>query len=120
MLTAVASHQRAAWSFSARVRYATGMPRTPVTGAFTDLHDGTTQPIFGAQNSARLPPFFQLDARVDRTLVAGPAGVTLYLDAQNLTGRRNPEEIVYTRDYTSSAYLTGPPLLVLLGVRIES
>ncbi len=120
MLTAVASHQRAAWSFSARVRYATGMPRTPVTGAFTDLHDGTTQPIFGEQNSARLPPFFQLDARVDRTLVAGPARVTLYLDAQNLTGRRNPEEIVYTRDYTSSAYLTGPPLLVLLGVRIES
>jgi len=120
VLTAVASHQRAAWAFSARVRYATGMPRTPVTGAFTDLHDGTTQPIFGAQNSARLPPFFQLDARVDRTLVAGPAGVTLYLDAQNLTGRRNPEEIVYTRDYTSSAYLTGPPLLVLLGVGIES
>ncbi len=122
VLTAVASHQRAAWTFSGRARYATGMPRTPVTGSFTDLRDGTTQPIFllGAQNSVRLPPFFQLDARVDRRLVAGPVGVTLYLDAQNLTGRRNPEEIVYTRDYTSAAYLTGPPLLVLLGVRIES
>jgi hypothetical protein len=122
VLTAVASHQRAAWTFSGRVRYATGMPRTPVAGSFTDLRDGTTQPIFdvGAQNSVRLPAFFQLDARVDRTLVAGPVGVTLYLDAQNLTGRRNPEEIVYTRDFTSSAYLTGPPLLVLLGVRIES
>jgi hypothetical protein len=120
VLTAVASHQRAAWTLSGRARYATGMPRTPVAGSFTDLRDGTTQPIFGPQNSARLPPFFQLDARIDRALVAGPVRVTLYFDAQNLTGRRNPEEIVYTRDYTSSAYLTGPPLLVLLGVRIES
>ncbi len=120
VLTAVASHQRAAWTFSGRARYATGMPRTLVAGSFTDLRDGTTQPIFGGQNSVRLPPFFQLDARVDRALVAGPVRVTLYLDAQNLTGRRNPEEIVYARDYTSSAYLTGPPLLVLLGVRIES
>ena len=124
VLTAVASQQRAAWTFSGRVRYATGMPRTPVVGSFGDLHDGVTQPIFppilGAQNSTRLPPFFQLDARVDRTVIAGPVGVSLYLDAQNLTGRRNPEEIVYTRDFTSSAYLTGPPLLVLLGVRIES
>ena len=97
------------------------MPRTPVTGSFADLRDGDdAADLRRAQNSVRLPPFFQLDARVDRTLVAGPVGVTLYLDAQNLTGRRNPEEIVYTRDFTSSAYLTGPPLLVLLGVRIES
>ena len=96
------------------------MPRTPVAGGFTDLRDGTDQPIFGAQNSARLPAFFQLDARVDRTLVAGRSASRSYLDVQNVTGRRNPEEIVYSRDYTSSAYLTGPPLLVLLGVRIES
>ena len=32
----------------------------------------------------------------------------------------NPEEIVYTRDYTSFGYLTGPPLLVLVGLRVES
>jgi len=120
VLTAVASYQRAAWTFSGRARYATGMPRTPVAGSFTDLRGASMQPIFGPQNSVRLPPFFQLDARVDRTLVAGPARVTLYLDAQNLIGRRNPEEIVYARDFTSSAYLTGPPQLVLLGVRIES
>ena len=72
VVTGVASHQRAAWTFSGRMRYATGMPRTPVAGSFTDLRDGTTQPIFGAQNSARLPPFFQLDARVDRALSPGP------------------------------------------------
>jgi hypothetical protein len=120
VLTAIASHRRGAWTVSGRARYATGMPRTPVVGSFFDASAGTYQPGFGAPNSARLPAFFQLDARADRALVAGPVTVTLYLDVQNLTGRRNAEEIVYARDFTSSAYLTGPPLLVLVGVRVQS
>jgi hypothetical protein len=120
VLTAIASHQRGAWTVSGRARYATGMPRSPVTGSFFDTSDGTYQPVFGTQNSTRLPAFFQVDARVDRTFVAGPVTVTLYLDVQNVTGRRNSEEIVYSRDFTWSAYMTGPPLLVLFGVRIES
>jgi TonB dependent receptor/TonB-dependent Receptor Plug Domain len=120
VLTAVGSHQRGAWALSGRVRYATGMPHTPVIGSFVDIRDGVFQPLLGAQNSVRLPAFFQGDARVDRTLAAGPVAVTVYLDVQNVTARRNPEEIVYTHDFTASGFLTGPPLLVLLGVRIES
>jgi hypothetical protein len=120
VLTAIASREWRAWTFGARLRYATGMPRTPVTGSFFDARDGVAEPLFGPQNSTRLPSFLQLDARVDRTFVAGRARITLYLDVQNLTGRRNPEEIVYSRDFTSSGYLTGPPLLALIGVRIES
>jgi hypothetical protein len=120
VLAAVASHQRGAWAIGARARYATGMPRTLVVGSFLDARDGTTEPIFGAQSSTRLPAFFQLDARVDRALLTAPVRVTLYLDVENVTARRNPEEIVYARDFSSSGYLTGPPLLVLAGVRIES
>jgi hypothetical protein len=120
VLAAVASHQRGAWAVGARARYATGMPRTPVVGSFLDARDGTTEPIFGAQSSTRLPAFFQLDARVDRALLTAPVRLTLYLDVENVTARRNPEEIVYARDFSSSGYLTGPPLLVLAGIRIES
>jgi hypothetical protein len=120
VLAAVASHERGAWVVSGRVRYATGMPRTPVVGSVADLHDGGFDPLFGAQNSARLPAFFEADARVDRVLFAGPVRVTVYLDVENVTARRNPEEIVYTRDYGASGYLTGPPLLGLVGLRIES
>ncbi|HEY4187040.1 MAG TPA: TonB-dependent receptor plug domain-containing protein [Polyangia bacterium] len=120
VVTAIASHQRGPWSVSGRVRYATGMPRTPLTSSFFDVRDGLRQPLFGAQNSVRLPAFVQVDARLDRTLVAGPVGVTLYLDVQNIFGRRNAEEIVYTRDLSTSGYFTGPPVLVLLGVRLES
>jgi hypothetical protein len=124
VVTGVASHQRGAWVLGGRVRYATGMPRTPVVGSFFDVRDGVPQPIFGGPNSARLPAFFQVDARVDRTLVGGsqavPVRVDLYLDVENVTGRRNAEEIVYSRDFTTSGYLTGVPLLVLVGVRLES
>ncbi|HVZ87414.1 MAG TPA: TonB-dependent receptor [Polyangia bacterium] len=120
VLTAIASHQRGRWIFGARARYATGMPRTPVAGSFLDIRDGVYQPILGPQNSTRLPAFFQLDARIDRVLLVGRVTARAYLDLQNVTDHRNPEEIVYSRDYTSSGYLTGPPLLVLIGLRIDS
>jgi hypothetical protein len=120
VLTAIGSHRTGRWTFGARARYATGMPRTPVIGSFFDTRDGVYQPILGAQNSTRLPSFFQLDARVDRALWVGRFTATAYVDIQNLTAHTNPEEIVYTRDYSSSGFLTGPPLLVLIGLRIES
>ena len=120
VLTVVASHQRGGWILGGRARYATGMPRTPVTGSFLDARDGVAQPLFGAPNSRRLPAFFQLDARLDRTLTTGPVRASVYLDVQNLTGRRNPEEVVYSQDFGSSGYFTGWPLLALVGLRIES
>ena len=36
-----------------------------------------------------------------------------------LTGRANPEEIVYSADFTRRGYLTGLPLLAVGSVRIE-
>jgi outer membrane receptor protein involved in Fe transport len=120
VLTAVASHQRGGWTLGARARYATGMPRTPIVGSFFDARDGAYQPIFGEQNGTRLPAFLELDARLDRALTVGRVTATLFLDVQNVTARRNPEEVVYTQDFTSSGYLTGTPLLALVGVRIES
>ena len=120
VFTAIASHQRGRWTLGGRARYATGMPRTPVEGSFLDIRDGVYQPIFGPQNSVRLPAFFQVDARVDCAFLVGRVNAAVYLDVQNITAHRNPEEIVYTRDYSSSGYLTGPPLLVLVGLRLAS
>jgi hypothetical protein len=120
VFTAIGSHQRGRWTFGARARYATGMPRSPVVGSFLDVRDGVYQPIFGPQNSTRLPAFFQMDARVDCAFVSGRLNADVYIDVQNVTAHRNPEEIVYKRDYTSFGYLTGPPLLVLVGLRVAS
>lgn len=118
--TAVGNLRRGAWTFGVRLRYATGMPRTPVVATFVDLRDGIAQPLFGPQNSTRLPAFFQADARVDRTWRLRSTALDVFLDIENASDRHNAEEIVYSRDYASHGYLTGPPTLVLLGLRIES
>jgi hypothetical protein len=59
VLTVVGSKELGAWTVGARFRVATGLPRTPVIGAFYDATNDLYQPIFGAQNSIRLPTFWE-------------------------------------------------------------
>jgi len=105
-------------SFGLRLRYASGFPRTPVVGAFFDARGDQFQPRLGAINATRLPDFVQLDLRIDRTITWSRVALELYLDVQNVTYQRNPEEIVYSRDYTQRRYLTGLPTLAVLGARV--
>src|SRR5262249_23323265 len=117
--TIVASYARAGWTVGARFRYATGFPRTPVVGAFLDVRSDQYQPLFGAQNSIRIPDFVQLDLRVERALVWSGAALDVYLDVQNVTYQRNPEEIAYSEDFSQRAYITGLPTLGVLGAKVR-
>ena len=45
--------------------------------------------------------------------------LNIFLDVQNLTNRKNPEEIIYDYNFTELAYITGFPTLALLGARME-
>ena len=120
VLAVVGSQKVDAWTFGARFRYATGAPRTPVTGALYDVRGDQYQPIFGAQNSIRIPDFYQLDLRADRRFRLGEsATLDLYLDLQNVTFHTNREEIVYSADFSRKSYVTGLPFLALLGARLE-
>ncbi len=100
-----------------RFRYATGMPRTPVTGAWFDATRDRWQPTFGAQNADRLPDFIQADARVAKTFRLGSTRLEVSLEVQNVTNRENPEEVVWSADWRRRAYITGLPLLPVLGAR---
>lgn len=117
LVTAVAGWQRGRWSFGARLRLASGEPRTEVIGAFVDARSGRYQPILGAHNAQRLPLFAQLDARAERQLDVGGGELAIYLEVQNATSRRNAEEIVYSADYGDRGYITGLPVLAVLGAR---
>lgn len=119
VLAVIASYQYCNWTFGGRFRLSTGFPRTPVTGAIYDARDDRYQPIFGRQNSIRIPTFYQLDLRVDRRFVWTRLALDLYLDVQNVTYQRNPEEIVYSEDFSQRGYITGLPTLAVLGVRLE-
>jgi hypothetical protein len=114
-LIGVVGYERGAWSAGARVRLATGEPRTDVVGAFFDSRSGRFQPIRGEHNGVRLPVFFAADLRAERRFPHG--GV--YVEIQNLTGRANAEEIIYSADYAQKSYLTSLPALALVGVRLE-
>jgi TonB family protein len=116
----VASYQLGhGWTFGSRFRYTTGFPRTPVVGTYTDVANGQTAPLFGAQNSIRIPAFYQLDARVERSIVYRRVKINVFLDVQNVTDRQNPEEIIYTSDFSRRAYITGFPTLAVVGARLE-
>jgi hypothetical protein len=74
------------------------------------------QPVFGAHNSIRIPDFYQLDARASKRFKFGPTTqAEIYLDVQNVTNRGNPEEIVYNYNYSQKSYITGLPVLPVLG-----
>jgi TonB family protein len=105
--------------FGARFRYATGFPRTPVIGAFVSTRRDLYEPIFGPQNSTRIPAFVQLDLRLAKRFTMTWGKAELYLDVQNVTDRSNPEEIVYDYRYSQKSYITGLPTLPVLGARME-
>jgi hypothetical protein len=101
----------------ARARYATGFPRTPVTDALYDARRDRYSPVFGEQNNLRIPAFFQLDVRVAKRFDLGKTQLDVYLDVQNVSYRANPEEIVYNSTYSERRYITGLPILPVLGLK---
>ena len=103
----------------ARFRYATGFPRTPVLVSLNGLQRDLAEPIFGKQNSIRIPDFVQGDVRVSKRFTFGTTKAEVYVDVQNVTNRRNPEDIVYNYNYTKQGYITGLPILPVLGARVE-
>jgi len=104
----------------ARFRYTTGAPRTPVTpGADMNLKDYQAEPIFGPQNSIRIPAFYSLDVRIEKAVNFGRLKLNVFLDVQNVTNRKNPEEITYSSDFSKRGYITGLPTLAVMGARME-
>lgn len=120
VLTVVASQAFGAWTVGLRGRYASGNPRTPVIGGVYNARDDRVEPVFGAQNTTRIPPFWQLDLRVERAVRLGQTTrAVLYADVQNVTNRQNAEELVYSADFRRQGSIKGLPLVAVVGGRFE-
>ena len=120
VLSVVASQEIGRWAFGARFRYASGNPRTPVVGSAYDALRDRYDPLFGPQNAIRIPDFWQLDLRGERVFPLGRAArLSLYLDVQNVTNRKNAEEIVYSPSFRRRDTISGLPLLAVAGARLE-
>ncbi|HLV60796.1 MAG TPA: TonB-dependent receptor [Fredinandcohnia sp.] len=107
-------------SIGARLRYTSGNPYTPVVGGVYDADRDRYRRIGEAQlRSLRLPDFFQLDLRVDKTWQLGTSALSLYLDVQNVTNRQNAEGLLYNFDYSEHRPLPGLPIFPSMGIRWE-
>jgi TonB family protein len=109
------------WELGARMRLISGNPYTPVAGAAFDADAGAyagleQQPLF----SSRLPPFFSLDVRIEKTFrIANLVTIRAYLDVVNVTNRANLEGTSSSFDFSRTSYVSGLPFLPNLGLRGE-
>jgi hypothetical protein len=105
------------WDLSLRARYATGMPRTEVTGARYDALRDRFEPVFGARNGVRLPDFLQLDVRIAHTIPLRTGRLLAFLEVLNVSARDNAEEFVFSPDFQERAVISGLPLLPVVGLQ---
>ena len=105
------------WQIGGRFRLVSGTPYTPILGALQ--YAGSYLQIQGPYNSARFPPFHQLDLRVDKRWILRRASVTAYLDVQNVYNRTNVEAYIYNYDFSSAAGGVGLPIFPSLGLRVD-
>ncbi|AGP35719.1 TonB-dependent receptor domain-containing protein [Sorangium cellulosum] len=121
------------WEFGARFRLVSGNLVTPNvcnvnaqscdayrTNALFYAPTGTYTPIpFSGPSSERLPPFHQLDLRLDKSWKFKRWQLSAYLDVQNVYNNANSEAIQYNYNYTARQYVTGLPILPSFGLRGE-
>jgi hypothetical protein len=107
------------WLVSARVRYTTGNPYTPIVGASYDVDNDKYVPVPGEVYSARMGAFFQADVRFDKKWVYDRWIVTGYLDIENITNQQNAQELRYSYNYQQSEKVTGLPIYPTVGMKME-
>ena len=121
ILTLVLSYRTAGnWIVGTRLRGVSGNPYTPMVGSVLNANTGRYQCIPAQRTfSARLPGFFQADARIDKRWVFESWMFALYLDVQNVTNRDNPEFNFQNFDCSAQVAVAGLPVFPALGLRAE-
>jgi hypothetical protein len=120
ILTVIASYRLPwGWQVGARYRLVSGNPTTRVSDGVLDASSGEEIPLYGKVNGGRLPPFHQLDFRIDKTWSLRLVRVTFYVDIQNAYNAENPEFVNYAYDYSEKTYITSLPTTPSLGTRIQ-
>jgi hypothetical protein len=119
-LTAVISYKLPrGWQIGGRFRLISGSLETPVIGSRYLASTDSYVAINGPLNSARLPPFSQLDVRVDKTWTFDRWMLNAFIDLLNAYDHRSIEGVAYSYDYSKSTYVQGLPVLPSFGVKGE-
>lgn len=118
VINALASQQLPRrWRVGARFRISAGDPYTPVVNRVYDMDSRGFIPVYGEADSARLPPAYSLDVRIDKEWRFKKWALTAYLDVQNATNAQNPEVMSWTYDYSEEDPISGLPVIPGFGLR---
>ncbi|MCU0621228.1 MAG: TonB-dependent receptor [Gemmatimonadales bacterium] len=105
----------ASWEVSGKFRLATGTPYTPFATEGADA--GRLD--FDQYNALRLPTFHALDLRVDRRWSWSGTQLGVYLDLQNVYGRRNVSGVFWDARTQTQEFNESIGLLPTIGVNLE-
>jgi outer membrane receptor protein involved in Fe transport len=104
------------WEASLRMAYLTGRPYTPF-----NIPESTRQrrPIFDltSVNTERLPDYFRLDVRADRTFTVWGKPLLFFIGAQNVTNRKNIAGFGWNR--RTNVQTTGEQLGIFPNIGID-
>jgi TonB family protein len=108
------------WILGARLRAVSGNPYTAPDGYVLDADTGRAQCIPSAERlGARLPGFFQADARLDKRFIFDRWMLSAYLDVQNVTNRENAEFRLQDYSCTDDVPVPSIPIFPAIGLRAE-
>jgi TonB family protein len=108
------------WQIGARFRLISGDPYTPNAYGFFDENGATYLPLSSyPQNTKRLPPFNELDIRIDKTWKYASWQLSAYLDILNVYNQANVDGTSGNYNFTKQSYVTDLPILPSLGIRAE-
>jgi hypothetical protein len=113
----VAVSSQLPWGFEigGAARYVTGNPATLAQGSLFDADDSRYDRVNQPSRSQRLPPFVQVDARIDKRFTYDTWALGLYLDLQNVTNASNFEFFQYNYDFSVIQGFPGLPILPVFG-----
>ena len=97
------------------VRYVTGNPATLAQRGIFDADTSGHQRVDDPYHADRLPPFFQVDLRVDKKFTFDLWALSLFCDLQNATNQKNFELFQYNYDYSQVEGFPGLPILPVIG-----
>ena len=104
------------FGISTQMQYVTGNPTTPYSGGIADLDQDFFMGYSTADyNSERLPSFFAVNFRADKTFTFKTWQLDTYIDLLNTIRGENPEFVIYNYDYTESTYIRGLPFIPSIG-----
>lgn len=110
---------REGWNAGLRYRIAAGLPYTPVAESIYQGDSDTYEPVFGADNSERLPTYQKIDGHIERRWTFTRWSMVAYAELWYIPPSANVLYPAWSYDYSQTALVAGPPFLPLVGARAD-